>query len=134
MLHSRHFETSTWARSHKKKSWQNENLNISFVRRIGKRGFISKNTQWLFIKKFLDFSGAIASPGRYTCEKSLQWPVICLDFYFVSGLQKLLHPAIPDGRTWSKFGEHGKDGKHQPDDSKVRRPLKEKSKLTFIDV
>ena len=24
-----------------------------------------------------------------------------------AGLQKLLHPAIPDGRTWSKFGEHG---------------------------
>ena len=24
-----------------------------------------------------------------------------------TGLQKLLHPAIPDGRTWSKFGEHG---------------------------
>jgi len=23
-----------------------------------------------------------------------------------SGLQKLFHPAIPDGRTWSKFGEH----------------------------
>ena len=56
------------------------------------------------------------------------------------GLQKLFHPAIPDGRTWSKFGEHGqhgehgKDGKHQPDDSKVtRRLLKEKSKLTFVD-
>ena len=38
---------------------------------------------------------------------------------------KLLHPAILDGRTWSKLGEHrehgehgghGKDGKHQPDD------------------
>ena len=35
-----------------------------------------------------------------------------------------LYPAIPDGRTWSKLGkhgeqrergEHGKDGKHQPD-------------------
>ena len=54
------------------------------------------------------------------------------------GLQKLLHPAIPDGRTWSKFGEHGehgKDGKHQPDDSKVtRRVLKEESKLTIVDV
>ena len=44
---------------------------------------------------------------------------------FESGLYKLLHPAISDGRTWSKFGEHGehrewgehgKDGKHQPDD------------------
>ena len=37
-------------------------------------------------------------------------------------LYKLLHPAIPDGRTWSEleehgeYGEHGKDGKHQPDD------------------
>ena len=56
----------------------------------------------------------------------------------------MLHPAIPDGITWSKLeergeqrerGEHGKDGKHQPDDSKVtRRFLKEKSKLTFVDV
>ena len=36
----------------------------------------------------------------------------------------ILHSAIPDGRTWSKLGEHeehkergeqGKDGKHQPD-------------------
>ena len=44
-----------------------------------------------------------------------------------TGLYKLLHPAIPDGRTWSKLGEHeeqrergehGKDGKHQPDDIK----------------
>ena len=35
-----------------------------------------------------------------------------------------LYPAIPDGRTWSNFGEHGeqrergehgKDGKHQQD-------------------
>ena len=34
-----------------------------------------------------------------------------------------------------EHGEHGKDGKHQPDDSKVtRRLLKEKSKLTFVDV
>ena len=42
-----------------------------------------------------------------------------------SGLYKLFHPVIPDGRTWSRLGEHwvhrvhgehGKDGKHQPDD------------------
>ena len=42
----------------------------------------------------------------------------------MSGLQKLFYPAIPDGRTWSNFGEHGeqrerrehgKDGKHQQD-------------------
>ena len=41
------------------------------------------------------------------------------------GLYKLLHPAIADGRTWSKLGEHrehgehgehGEDGKHRPDD------------------
>ena len=25
---------------------------------------------------------------------------------------------IPDGRTWSKLREHGKDGKHQPVDFK----------------
>ena len=25
----------------------------------------------------------------------------------MAGLQKLFHPAIPDGRTWSKYGEHG---------------------------
>ena len=30
------------------------------------------------------------------------------------GLYKLFHPAIPDGRTWSKFGEHGQDGEHDP--------------------
>ena len=33
----------------------------------------------------------------------------------LTGLYRLLHPAIPDGRTWSKLGgqgEHGKDGKH----------------------
>ena len=40
---------------------------------------------------------------------------------FSAGLHELFHPAIPDGRTWSKLGEHGehgKDGKHQPDDLK----------------
>ena len=78
------------------------------------------------------------------------WLVCCwLDclssrLLLLPGLPKLFHPAIPDGRTWRKFGEHGqhgehgehgKDGKHQPDDSKVtRRLLKEKSKLTFVDV
>ena len=32
-------------------------------------------------------------------------------------------------------GEHGQDGKHQPDDSKVtRRLLKEKTKLNLVDV
>ena len=47
-----------------------------------------------------------------------------------AGLYKLLHPAFPDGRTWSELGGHGergehgehgeqgKDGKHQPDDLK----------------
>ena len=36
----------------------------------------------------------------------------------------MCHPAIPDGRTWSRLGEHGehgengKDGKHQPDNLK----------------
>ena len=36
----------------------------------------------------------------------------------------MLHPAIPDGRTWCNLGEHGgqgkhgEDGKHQPDDLK----------------
>ena len=40
---------------------------------------------------------------------------------FSAGLHKLFHLAIPDGRTWSKLGqhgEHGKDGKHQPQDLK----------------
>ena len=50
--------------------------------------------------------------------------------YNSTGLYKLLHPAILDGRTWSKLEEHqpehtehterredGKGGKHQPDDS-----------------
>ena len=35
----------------------------------------------------------------------------------MAGLYKLFHPAILDGRTWSKLGEHrehGIDGKHQP--------------------
>ena len=42
-------------------------------------------------------------------------------YYLVKGLQKLWNPAIPDGKRWSKFGEHGehvKDGKHHPDDLK----------------
>ena len=42
-------------------------------------------------------------------------------YYLVIGLQKLWNPAIPDGKTWSKFGEHGEhgiDGKHHPDDLK----------------
>ena len=33
-------------------------------------------------------------------------------------LHKFWNSAIPDGRTWSKFGERGeheKDEKHQPD-------------------
>ena len=30
----------------------------------------------------------------------------------LTGLYILLHPAIPDGRTWSKLGEHGKYGEH----------------------
>ena len=34
------------------------------------------------------------------------------------GLYKLCHPAMPDRRTWRKYGENGKDGKHQPDDLK----------------
>ena len=29
----------------------------------------------------------------------------------MAGLNKLFHPVIPDGRAWSKLGEHGK---HQP--------------------
>ena len=32
-----------------------------------------------------------------------------------TGLHKLRHPAIPDGRTWSKLrkhGEHGENGEH----------------------
>ena len=39
----------------------------------------------------------------------------------MAGLYKLFHPAILDGRTWSKLGghgehgEHGEHGKHQPD-------------------
>ena len=33
-------------------------------------------------------------------------------------LHKLFHPTIPDGRTWSKLGENGEHGKHQPDDLK----------------
>ena len=50
--------------------------------------------------------------------------------YLLTRLYKLLHPAILDGRTWSKLEEHqpehtehterredGKGGKHQPDDS-----------------
>ena len=39
----------------------------------------------------------------------------------IPGLYKLFHPAIHDGRTWNKcgeHGEHGKDGKHQPGDLK----------------
>ena len=28
----------------------------------------------------------------------------------VSGLYKLLHSAIPDGRSWSKLGENGEQG------------------------
>ena len=50
--------------------------------------------------------------------------------FFWAGPYKLFHPAIPDGRTWSKLGEHGEHGEHgkhgkdskcsicQPDDSK----------------
>ena len=38
------------------------------------------------------------------------------------GLHKLWIPAILDYQTWSlennEIGEHGKDGKHQPDDLK----------------
>ena len=39
-------------------------------------------------------------------------------YYLVIGLQKLWNPAIPDGKTWSKFGEHGKDGKYQQNELK----------------
>ena len=42
-------------------------------------------------------------------------------YYLVTGLQQLWNTAIPGGKTWSKFGEHrehGKDGKHHPDDLK----------------
>ena len=31
--------------------------------------------------------------------------------YHLSGLYKLCHPAIPDGKTWSKLGEYG-HGQH----------------------
>jgi len=32
--------------------------------------------------------------------------------YGNTGLYKLCHPAILDGRTWSKLGEHGEHGEH----------------------
>ena len=39
-------------------------------------------------------------------------------FIFFPRLHKFCNLAILDGRTWSKFGELGKNGKHQPDDLK----------------
>ena len=32
--------------------------------------------------------------------------------YGNTGLYKLCHPAILDGRTWSKLGGHGEHGEH----------------------
>ena len=40
-----------------------------------------------------------------------------------TGLQKSLHPVILDGSSWNKFGkygDHGKDGKHQPDEGRTK--------------
>ena len=51
-------------------------------------------------------------------ERNLRMPVrtnisgIFLWLYVNTGLQNSFHPAIPGGRTWSKFGEHGDHGKH----------------------
>ena len=58
--------------------------------------------------------------------------------YGNTGLYKLCHPAILDGRTWSKLGRHGehgehgghgKNGKHQPDNL----PLYLKFKILLCD-
>ena len=51
----------------------------------------------------------------------------------LAGLYKSVHPSIPDGRTWTKLGdhgEHGKDGKHQTDD--LKHSIYD-SKHTFCD-
>ena len=45
----------------------------------------------------LDFPKADYVDGSRSNSKMNPCPV----------LQKFFHPAIPDGRTWSKFGEHG---------------------------
>ena len=43
--------------------------------------------------------------------------------------------SLENGGQHGEHGEHGKDGRHQPDDSKAtRRLLKEKSKLSLVDV
>ena len=60
----------------------------------------------------------------------MEYAQLTRPIYNSTGLYKLLHPVILDGRTWSKLEEHqpeqgehterredGKDGKHQPDDS-----------------
>ena len=37
------------------------------------------------------------------------------DDMLLLGLYICRNPAILDWRTWRKFGEHGENGKHQPD-------------------
>ena len=37
------------------------------------------------------------------------------DDMLLRGLYLFWNPAILDWRTWRKFGEHGENGKHQPD-------------------
>ena len=140
-------------------------LNVIWTRTVTSALGKLLNCLWCFLKIYTDKnytqppvstvapnvnSGYIIIPLLYILQKMC---FNCFVFCYVlcpqrlhlfrivrdaSGLQKLFHPAIPDGRTWSKFGEHGehgKDGKHQPDDLKGnRRLLKEKSKPTFVDV
>ena len=75
------------------------------------------------------FHGSLQRQGPFqtpsTCQKDIlkcqyvfDW---CKKHHFKgeislnTGLYKLCHPSILDGRTWSKLGEHGE---HQPGDSK----------------
>ena len=61
----------------------------------------------------------------------MEYAQLTRPIYNSTGLYKLLHPVILDGRTWIRLEEHqpeqgehterredGKDGKHQPDDLK----------------
>ena len=96
------------------------NLKIDAIYALYPKSFCDKN---LAIRKVFAFCDSDAHT-----LKSIEWSpqtqhlkIFAACPYLETrapGLHKLWNPAIPDGRPRSKFGEHGKDGKHQPHDLK----------------
>ena len=70
------------------------------------RKHLANRKNW-FYSRIVERNKTELKMGRKTANKGVAHQCI-------TALYKLFHPTIPDGRTWSKFGEHGQDGEHDP--------------------